>query len=160
MALHTLEQDGTLGWTCPHCQSERSAHHSHEGVQHYRQDSIALPPCECGAQTFLNVHPDMRGIAPGSEAVMSRHLDLSKRLTEAGKGYGAIRFSYDPDGVMHYACLSCGAPQAKSIRTVGWADKETIVLPACACGNAPRLPASQYSELASKLREVGKAPNS
>lgn len=34
MALHTMTQEGDLGWKCPHCDSEQKVHVSHAEVQH------------------------------------------------------------------------------------------------------------------------------
>jgi hypothetical protein len=86
MALHTLDNDGNLGWLCPNCQRDNSAHISDAGVQHTSEEMVALPPCACGRQTHLVVRPDMPNIAPESIDIASRHMQLAQILSAAGKG--------------------------------------------------------------------------
>ena len=63
MALHTLTEDGHLGWQCVGCGKQQTAHHSHKEVQWCHEPgmpvehaTVRLPACECGAQVYLKVH--------------------------------------------------------------------------------------------------------
>ena len=120
--LHTLTEDGTAHWVCPNCEKQNSAHHSHEQMERgvprahidnliarglSEQDAraalaaqgagiIALPPCECGARTFLkaNFTPEELqarnmigedGQPTDSYFAANRHVQLHQLMEANGK---------------------------------------------------------------------------
>jgi hypothetical protein len=98
--LHTLTDSGHMAWTCP-CGDERMAHISHDAIQHTDATMIALPPCDCGKQTFLkvnftdeelaNVARFVAGDNSGIETTASidaahRHIALARQMSNIGKG--------------------------------------------------------------------------
>jgi len=81
-----LKNDGTLGWTCPHCGRENSAHISHEDVRHVSEQMVALPACACGTVTCPVVsHPPEAQVE--SIETMQLHRQLAEHLHAIGKGY-------------------------------------------------------------------------
>lgn len=42
MALHTLTDDGHLGWICHHCAQDHTVHVSHEQVEHPYYDEVEV----------------------------------------------------------------------------------------------------------------------
>ena len=103
MALHTLTEDGFLGWRCVECGASNEVDVSHEGVQYclppgapIQRRTVRLPACGCGAQTFLKVDftakelaaPNMidgDGNPTPSRAVAERHMQLVQQMDAAGK---------------------------------------------------------------------------
>lgn len=120
--LHTLTEDGTAHWVCPNCETQNSAHHSHEQMERgvprahidnliarglSEQDAraalaaqgagiIALPPCACGARTFLKASftaeelqarnmIDETGEPTESHAAAHRHMALHRHMEANGK---------------------------------------------------------------------------
>lgn len=102
MALHTLTEDGTMGWTCGDCGTENSAHYTHPAVHMHippeaprHRRTVRLPACPtCGAIVHLKVdfndkelaapnmvHPD--GTPTPSYHVAQRHMKLARLLDAA-----------------------------------------------------------------------------
>lgn len=63
--LQEITEDGTLHWNCHHdaC-APLQAHLSHESVEWCEPGLVALPPCACGARTFIKTHFDEKDLAP------------------------------------------------------------------------------------------------
>lgn len=68
MAIQQIDEQGNLTWKCPHvpagankpCGAQYDHHISHEHIQWCmgskpEHHTVSLPPCSCGAQTFLKV---------------------------------------------------------------------------------------------------------
>jgi len=104
MALHTLTEDGLMGWRCGDCGTENSAHYTHPGVHVYQppdalksRRTVRLPACPtCGATVHLKVdfsekelaapnmvYPD--GTPTASYHVAQRHMQLASLLEAAAQ---------------------------------------------------------------------------
>jgi hypothetical protein len=104
MALHTLTEDGYLGWTCPKCSQDRREHISHEAIKavlpfpeapiHTRL--VQTPACSCGMRVDLKVDftpeelaaPNMidaQGQPTPSHATAHRHMALARQMIASGK---------------------------------------------------------------------------
>jgi hypothetical protein len=93
MTLHSFEEDGTMGWVCPHCNISNTAHVSHEEVEvfhragsplHHR--TVGLPTCTCGSRTYLRVDfKDEELKIEGRAAVAERHKAFIARMEAIGK---------------------------------------------------------------------------
>ena len=94
--LHTLTDDGNVGWRCVGCGAQRTAQANAVELRTHPdgQRTALLPVCDCGAQTGLKVdfteeelrapnmiHP-VTGAATPSRAAAERHMALAKRLEE------------------------------------------------------------------------------
>jgi hypothetical protein len=99
--LHTLTDEGQMGWRCVHCGAENTAPISeaelngHPGAAQNRH-TVRLPPCACGSQTYLKVYfteeelraPNMidrNGNPTPSRAVAERHMQLAAQMEQMGK---------------------------------------------------------------------------
>jgi len=110
MGLQSIDAAGNLTWSCHNAEcAQLSANVSHELVAHVQADVVSLPPCPCGAQTFLKVRfsdaelaapnmVDKNGRPTPSYAMAQRHIQLRQQLDTAGKAYVALNGKLDEKG--------------------------------------------------------------
>jgi hypothetical protein len=148
VALHTMTDEGQLGWQCVLCSAQNTVHHSHQEVQWCHASgmpiehaTVRLPPCSgCESQTYLKVHfAEEELSAPNMWLAWTS--ERAQALVDAQAAYQA-----EPEGTVHKAALAYQIKALEAIRDVGGLHTESHAV------------ALRHQELARQLKASGKVP--